>query len=125
MGIILRCARCNGIILLNYYTLSDKTKICWLCGEKEKEQERQRMIQETLQKFPEGAYNVLYKFVEKYRGMSPIEELHKLINLLEVKYQIHISLYDFNDIEDILKRKIEEAERIQSLEEFDILLLIN
>jgi len=123
MGIILRCARCNGIILLNYYILSDKTKICWHCGEKESEQENRRKIYETLQKCPEGAYNVLYKFVEKYRGMSPIEELHKLINLLEVKYQIHISLYDFNDIEDILKRKIEEAERIQNLEEFEKELL--
>lgn len=120
---MLRCARCNRIMLLNYYTLPDQAKICWYCNEKEKEQERQRMIQETLKKFSGDAYNVLYRFVEKYRGISPNGEQHKLRNLFEVKYHIDISLSDLHDIQYIIKRKIEEAERIQNLEEFEKELL--
>jgi len=115
MGIILRCARCNKMIWLYYYKLPNSPAICLHCGKKESEQEKQQLSGD--------AYIVFYKFVEKYRGMSPVEELNKLINLLEVKYQIHITMTDFNEIEHVFKKKIEEEERIQSLEEFEKELL--
>jgi len=62
------------------------------CAEKDKNQEKQRRIQETLQKLSGDSYKVLYKFVEKYRGMPPVQELNKMINLLEIKYHIHLPL---------------------------------
>jgi very-short-patch-repair endonuclease len=123
MGIILRCARCNEMIWLNYYELPDKTVICQNCGERDRKQERQRKIDETFQSLSKQASNVLNKFVEKYQGKYSTEDRNKLLDLLEVKYQIHITLDDLNDVLYVIEKRIEETERIQSLEEFEKELL--
>ncbi len=77
----------------------------------------------TLQKLSGDSYKVFYRFVEKYRGMPPVKELNKMINLLEIKYHIHLPLEHFNEIEQVIKERIEEAEKLQNLEEFEKELL--
>jgi very-short-patch-repair endonuclease len=119
MGNIFRCTRCNEIIWLTYYKLPDKTALCWQCGDKEKEQEKQQKMKDIKQKLTGDAYHVFYKFVEKYRGTPPTEELQKLISLLELKYLIHVDRDTYKEIEQIFKTKIENQERIQHLEEFE------
>jgi len=123
MGNLFRCTRCNEIIWLNFYKLPDNSVICMDCAEKNKNQEKQQRIHETLQKLSGDAYKVFYRFVEKYQGMPPVKELNKMINLLEIKYHIHLSQEHFNEIEQVLKEKIEEAEKLQNLEEFEKELL--
>ena len=123
MGNLFRCTRCNEILWLNFYKLPDDTIICQTCAEKDKNQEKQQRIQNTLQHLTGDSYKVVFRFVEKYRGTPPVEELNKMINLLQIKYHLPLTIEHFNELQQSLKERIEEGERIQSLDDFEKELL--